>query len=867
MQFQKDITGFTGGISQQPPALRSDTQCEEMENALLSLVYGNMQRPPMEHVAVLTSLAGEGAFMHTINRDSSEKYNLIITGDATEPLEVYTLGGTKCTIRYGHLSDALAFTSDATVKSYLTSLAGKLPRQAFKATTIADHTLIVNTTKVCSMDPTVDPTTRPEEGFVIVKKGVAKTQYEVYLNGVLAGGVSTGETTDYASYNSKNITQNLQNSILSGSTIGLTAQNGVYSYLLSAPPAGSPLSLTLNGSPIDSSLWSVTNVGGQWTITLHVSLTLGYDPGGEGSSWTGYPIVITGGAIPGYSLFLQDNIIRIRRLDGAAFSLRVSDTYSNEALDAVYHKTQAFDKLPARFFADTVIEVVGDANNAFDNYWVKYEATESAGTWSETRKPGMKNNFDRTSLPHRLVRTAFNEFTFCDTEWTERKIGDEVAASEPSFIGKTINDIFYWRNRLGVFSGENHILSKASDFFNYWPTTATDSLDDDPIDVAGSTNEVVNLKFAVPYEKVLLGFGDQVQLQFNTGNAATLTPKTLVSDPATRFSITPDCKPLLVGSNIFMAVQAGETSQVREYYVQGDGTTYDAADITAHCPTYLPKNIIKFAGSSTYDLLFALSEETPNVLYVYKYYWQGDEKAQSAWSKWTFPVDILSMVLLDEYLYLTTKGSGQVTLQKINLSSLKTGTLPLICLDRRFTATGVYDVNTDLTTWSMPFVDTSSTEYVAVQSVLGFPEVILTKNEAGNSLSAPGDFSSVTFYIGTEYLWRLLLTKFILKDSNNKPYLHGHTILRTLALGYANTGYFEVRVTAVGRDTDVYPFTPFYAGSPLGSLVTPSGTFSDPMVQGDPQDIVIEIQNPTFLPSILTGASYEGTFYSRARKI
>ncbi|WP_173199232.1 hypothetical protein [Geobacter sp. SVR] len=816
----------------------------------------------MEHVDVLASQATEGAFMHTINRDANEKYNMIITGDPTEPLEVYKFDGTKCTIRYGHLSEDLVFTSDATIKNYLTSTSGKLPREAFQAVTIADHSLIANSTKVCAMSGTIDTTTQDNTGYVYVKKGVAKTNYRIYLNEILAGSYTSGETTDYESYNSRNVAQALLDSILGGSSLTLRGEMDIHTYLLPHPPSGSPISVLVNGVLLSNDLWTVADYSGQWKLVVDTSVALGFF---EEGGWTGYTIQIQGGAIGGYSVYLQDSIIKIKRIDGAEFTLRVEDTYSNEALEGIYKRTQSFEKLPARFFDGVIIEIVGDISNTFDNYWVVYDG--KSNTWSETRKPGLDNDFLASTMPHRLVRTNTNEFTFCDIEWNSRKVGDEVSCSNPSFIGKSISDIFYWRNRLGFFAGENIILSKAAFFFTFWPTTATDSLDDDPIDVAGSTNEVVTLKHAVPYANTLLGMGEQVQLNFHTGNASTLTPRTLVSDPATRFTLATNCKPALVGSNAFMAVKSGDSTQIREYFVQGDSASFDAADITAHCPTYIPKNMIKMVGSSTFDLMIGLSADTPNVLYVYKYYWQGDEKVQSAWGKWVLPVNVLSISLLDEYLYLLTKGSGQVCLQKINLNAIKTGSLPLICLDRRFMAAGTYSSVTNTTTWSIPFTDTSDATYIAVQSVKGYPKAALTKSEDGTSLSAVGDFSGVAYYIGSEYLWKLDLTRFILKDANNKPYLHGHTILRTLSLAYANTGYFEVHVTATGRETDIYTFTPFYAGSPLGALVTPSGIFSDTLVQGDPQDIQISIQNNTFLPSIVTSATYEGTFYSRARKV
>ena len=71
-------------------------------------------------------------------------------------------------------------------------------------------------------------------------------------------------------------------------------------------------------------------------------------------------------------------------------------------------------------------------------------------------------------MPHALVREADGSFTFKKLEWTERKVGDEDSNSLPSFVDYAISDIFFYRNRLGLLSGENVILSESDEYFNFW---------------------------------------------------------------------------------------------------------------------------------------------------------------------------------------------------------------------------------------------------------------------------------------------------------------------------------------------------------------------------------------------------------------
>lgn len=147
--ISKTISGFFNGVSQQPPAYRKDSQCELQENYQGSLVDGLLKRPNTEHLATLTSNAPDGCFSHKIDRDATDRFIVIITGDATEPLEVFTLAGAKYIVKYGHFDSSDVFSEDSSVKSYLVTASN--PVQVFKAITITDSTIVVNTTTTPAM--------------------------------------------------------------------------------------------------------------------------------------------------------------------------------------------------------------------------------------------------------------------------------------------------------------------------------------------------------------------------------------------------------------------------------------------------------------------------------------------------------------------------------------------------------------------------------------------------------------------------------------------------------------------------------------------------------------------------------------------
>ena len=68
------IPNLIQGVSQQPHALRSPSQLDAQENCFSSPVEGLVQRPPTEHVAVISTTPYTSALIHTINRTVAPAY-------------------------------------------------------------------------------------------------------------------------------------------------------------------------------------------------------------------------------------------------------------------------------------------------------------------------------------------------------------------------------------------------------------------------------------------------------------------------------------------------------------------------------------------------------------------------------------------------------------------------------------------------------------------------------------------------------------------------------------------------------------------------------------------------------------------------
>lgn len=679
--ISKTISGFFNGISQQAATSRRDNQGAAQVNALGTLVDGLIKRPPTEHLAVLSSQATSGSFIHKINRDVNERYMVIITGDATEPIEVFKLDGTKCTVQYGQLAADLTFTADATVKGYVTTT-GNAAKQ-FKALTIADRTFIVNTSTTIEMTTDV------------------------------AGGTVTGRKQTF---------------------------------------------VDLPGSPATGEIWEIT----------------------------------------------------------------------------------------------------GDDLTYFDNYHMKWDGS----VWVECLKPGLETTIDANTMPHQLTRTGVDTFTFAPNIWTDRLVGDENSNMLPSFIDKTMNNILFFKNRLGFLSADNVILSRSGKHFDFFRQTALDLLADDPIDTSATAKSVETLRSSAIFDKSLLLLADQQQFDLGSEDGA-LTPTNSPITPTTRFLIDPDAEPITAGANVYFVCPMQKYVAIREYFIQSDTMLNDAADVTAHVPRYIPKGFIQLESLNSMDILFVHSDALPNTMFVYKYYWLGDEKPQSAWSKWEFDGEVLGMKSIDSVMYLFIKRGTEISFEKMNIDKVNTGDLNFrVHLDRQIELTGVYADG--VTTWTLPFVDTDTLE--AVASDTGLPLLGLTNNEDG-TVSRPGDYSAKEYIFGKAYTMLYRLSEWYIKNQQGAVLTEGRIQIRSLTLSFTETGYFRVEVTPLMRDTLVHEFTGTYVGiSRIGQVSLADGEEKF-IVMAKSKQTIVDIVNDSYLPTELHTGSWEGFYHARAKPI
>ena len=587
-----------------------------------------------------------------------------------------------------------------------------------------------------------------------------------------------------------------------------------------------------------------------------------------------------------FSIQTSNSTIWIRRHDGGDFTVKVQDSRSNTHTSVCKGKVQRFSDLPTVAPRGFVTEIIGDASSSFDNYFCVFEPSDAgdafgSGTWKETVKPGIPCKLDPATLPHALIRQADGTFTFGPLEWGERICGDEDSAPFPSFVGRTLNGLFFYRNRLSFLSGENVVMSEVGEFFNFFLTTVTTLVDSDVVDVAASHTKSSILHHAVAFSGGLLLFSDQSQ--FVLEHDTVLSNATVSIKPVTEFEASMKATPVSSGKTVFFATDKGEWGGVREYITLPDNSDQnDASDITAHVPRYVRGNVSRLECSTNEDMLLVLSEEMRTSLWLYKYFWNGSEKIQSAWSRWDMCGEVLSAAILNTGVYLIMQYGDGVYLEKMDITPgyKDEGETFEYCLDRKITerdvTLGAYDAINKTTAITLPYDIPAGYTPVVVTRTGGpdAPGNLLRRVDVTGprTITVEGpDAHGRKLFIGIPYESSYTFSTFAIRegDSKGNAVTTGRLQLRRLTLNCSNTGFLHMYVTPKFRPTSTYTFTGRELGhgtNIIGAIPLYTGTINFPILSLNTQ-VEVKVGSDSFLPFALVNASWEGFYNTRNARV
>jgi hypothetical protein len=344
-----------------------------------------------------------------------------------------------------------------------------------------------------------------------------------------------------------------------------------------------------------------------------------------------------------------------------------------ELLNVLTNEVQDIADLPNQCKHGYVVKVTNSAADE-DDYFLKFVGKQKDdgtfldgdGVWEECPEPGRKIRFDYSTMPVVLVRTSDGNFRVSQLDgstysiggvtqpaidqWEDCPVGSSITAPEPSFVGHTINNLIFFRNRLALLSDENIILSRPGDFFHFWPKSAITFSQGDNIDLAVSSEYPATIYDAIPVNTGLILFTPNKQFMLTT-DSDLLTAQTAKINSISSYNYNYETNPFSLGTTIGFMDNAGAFSRFFEMTsVLREGEP-EVIENTKVVPKFLPKELNLVADSRENTTLFFGVKNT-DTLFGYRYLTSTEKRIQSAWFEWKLSGRIQYVCMLDDSCYV-----------------------------------------------------------------------------------------------------------------------------------------------------------------------------------------------------------------------
>lgn len=573
----------------------------------------------------------------------------------------------------------------------------------------------------------------------------------------------------------------------------------------------------------------------------------------------------------------------VSRGDEPIWKVEVEDGYGGQLMSAVMHTSQSFTKLPSEAPNGYSVQIVGDTSKTSDAFYVQYDAARKV--WKEVAGWGVQKGLNGATMPHALIRQADGSFKMEALPWDERKCGDMNTNPDPSIVDQRINDVFFFRNRLGFLAGENIVMSRTSKYFSLFPASVANLSDDDPIDVAVSHNRISTLKYAVPFSEELLLWSDQAQ--FVLSASGILSPKSVELNLTTEFDVSDRARPFGIGRGVYFASPRASYTSINRYYaVQDVSSVKSAEDMSAHVPSYIPNGVFSIRGSGTENFVSVLSANAPSKIFIYKFLYLNEENVQQSWSHWELGsnVTVLACDSIGSTMYLLLRNQSHTWMARAHFTKNSIDYLDepyRIYIDNKLEITipgGSYNDDTyETVIYPGQFygMKTYRGKYYIVAmdgKVAWFDEPQGGWPNGEPSLALNGNREGEKVYIGQAINFRYVFSKFLIKkaadDGSTATEDIGRLQLRRAWVNYEDSGAFVVEVENTSR-----LFSYDMAGARLGSnalrtggLNVGTGQFRFP-VSGNAKLNEVRIISDHTTPLNVIGCGWEGNYLRRSSGI
>jgi len=758
------VQSYIGGVSKQPDDKKFPGQVSEALNSYPDPTFGLQKRPGFKFLTGLKD-SSNNAFTGTtldngkwfyIHRANDEKYIGCIVGNATaNNADIHIWNATtkvKSTITFG--ANSTEITAN---KGYLSAIV----KDDYHILTVQDTSIITNKQKAVTAQ--ADPSYTSNLNATIRLHGIEySSPYTIKIK-VGSNAEQTFNRPTYAA-DSFGSTTTTDAKLNAGHILGDTSDAtdspqtpGLKKLIENKIAAG--------GDGFDSNM-SVTMTASTLEIVHNTSFTVTVEAGTDGRRLTCF----------------QDEVNNVADLP-----------------DESIHGRKA---------------KIVNTSNQNDTYFSQFVATNGVsgpGYWEETLGYGMSPGLTAATMPHELVNTGTNAFTFRPITWTARLVGDDSTNSHPSFKDAKIQQAFFYNNRLGFLTEDNVSMSQSGEFYNFYHISAQTITAADPVDLSCSSIRPAVLHGIIPVASGLILFSENQQFLMYSADG-NLSPTTALIRGLSNYEMDTKIDPVDVGTTVNFISKTPAYSKVFGMTPRGEGQMPLVRDVGKVVAEYVPETIDNLKASPQNSFI-AMYGAVSNEIYFYRTHSDGQNEVMQAWFKWKLPGNVLDFVVDSDVVYSVIKQSNGFQLLSANLSATpedeilvtQSGIQLNPYMDMYAKASSVsYDAATDATKCYLPYSDITTLDPViviagdATTSDSGYsPKVTRGSDGTGAYFLAEGDnFSGIAtkVIVGFKYNYDITIPKtYYQLDQGVADYTASLTVARMkFSVGRSSTVGFKL---------------------------------------------------------------------------
>ena len=548
----------------------------------------------------------------------------------------------------------------------------------------------------------------------------------------------------------------------------------------------------------------------------------------------------------------------------------------NDLMRVMQGSVNDVQNLPNQCKHGYIVKVSNALRAEEDDYYLRFEGQndkDGSGSWTECAEPGITTTL--TNMPLVIQRTATTEFTVKQFTYGQRDVGDTFTNPMPSFVGKRINKVLFFRNRLALLAGENVVTSRPGTLGepNFFIETALTVSVADPVDISAASMFPSDLFDGIEINAGLLVFSTNQQFLLASDDTV-FNPDTAKLRSIATFNYNENMAPISLGTTVAYIDNSGKFSRFNEMANSAREGEPNIIEVSKVVPTLLPKDIDLITNSRENSIVLIGKTGTDEV-FGYKYFQTAEKRVQAAWFKWKLNNPLTyHFIINDEYFFL----DSDYYLQSIKLvqadsdpSIVQDNVDFLLHLDNHTTVSGgSYSASTNLTTFSsvswLSSVTTPNHDLVVIDTNTNSTRLgrYAKPTVSGTSFTLPGNWSSATLTIGYIYPYQVKIPTLYptkIDGQRSTADVNSSLVLHRVKFHFGKIGLYETTLERVGK-TD---YTEVYESTELDEYDASDAPYLEEFIKTIPvyeknTNVEITLKSSHPAPATLRSMSWEGDY-------